>query len=114
MIQLKVYPNVDKSRTQQIFLDLYDSEPIKLNLSIEDITDADATSVFSRQFKIPATRNNNLFFKSAFEINGTDYDVTVKKPAEILVDGQEFRQGHIRLQTATWCGWSRQSKYRTL
>ena len=98
MIQLKVYPNADKSRTQQIFLDLYDSEPIKLNLSIEDITDADATSVFSRQFKIPATRNNNLFFKSAFEINGTDYDVTVKKPAEILVDGQEFRQGHIRLQ----------------
>ncbi len=98
MIQLKVYPTVDKLRTQQIFLDLYDSEPIKLNLSIEDITDADATSVFSRQFKIPATRNNNLFFKTAFEVNGTDYDVTIKKPAEILVDGQEFRQGHIRLQ----------------
>lgn len=98
MIQLKVYPNTNKVRSQQIFLDLYDSEPIKLNLSIEDITDADATSVFSRTFKIPATRHNNEFFKNAFEVDGVDYDVTVKKPAEILVDGAEFRQGHIRLQ----------------
>ena len=98
MIQLKVYPNTNKVRTDQIFLDLYDTEPIKLNLSIEDITDADATSVFSRTFKIPATRHNNTFFKNAFEVDGIDYDVTVKKPAEILVDGAEFRQGHIRLQ----------------
>ena len=98
MIQLKVYPNTNKVRTQQIFLDLYDTEPIKLNLSIEDITNADATSVFSRTFKVPATRNNNEFFKTAFEVDGIDYDVTVKKPAEILVDGAEFRQGHIRLQ----------------
>ena len=98
MIQLKVYPNTDRAQSQQVFVDLYDTEPIKLTLSIEDITDADATSVFSRTFKIPATRHNNTFFTNAFEIDGVDYDVTIKKPAEILVDGQEFRQGHIRLQ----------------
>ena len=98
MIQLKVYPNTDRVQSQQVFVDLYDTEPIKLTLSIEDITDADATSVFSRTFKIPATRHNNTFFTNAFEIDGVDYDVTIKKPAEILVDGQEFRQGHIRLQ----------------
>ena len=98
MIQLKVYPNTGRVQSQQVFIDLYDTEPIKLTLSIEDITDADATSVFSRTFKIPATRHNNTFFKNAFEIDGVDYDVTIKKPAEILVDGQEFRQGHIRLQ----------------
>ena len=98
MIQLKVYPTIDKVRADQLFLDLYDTQPIKLTLSIEDITDADATSVFSRTFKVPATRHNNEFFKTAFEVDGVDYDVTIKKPAEILVDGQEFRQGHIRLQ----------------
>ena len=98
MIQLKVFPTVNKVRSNQIYLDLYDTEPIKLTLSIEDITDADATSVFSRTFKVPATRHNNQFFKTAFEVDGTDYDVTIKKPAEILVDGQEFRHGHIRLQ----------------
>lgn len=93
MVNLKVYDGSD-----QYFLDLYEEDTVKLNLSIEDITNAEAKSVFSRAFRVPATRNNNLFFKHAFMINGIDYDVTVKKPAVILVDGAEFREGHIRLQ----------------
>ena len=96
MIQLKVY--TAQNRGGQQFLDLYATQPIKLNLSVEDITNAEAKSVFSRTFRVPATRNNNQFFKTAFEVEGQDYDVTVKKPAEIIVDGAEFRQGHIRLQ----------------
>ena len=95
MIQLKVYK--DPTRLQQYWLDLYDSEPIKLTLSIEDITNADATSTYSKAFKVPGTRKNNEFFQQAFEINGVLFDVTVKKPATILVDGAEFRQGHVRL-----------------
>lgn len=96
MIQLKVYEG--QSRTNQHYLDLYEQQPIKLNLSIEDITNAEAKSVFSRTFRVPATPANNLFFKHAFLVDGIDYDVTIKKPAEILVDGSEFRQGHVRLQ----------------
>jgi len=96
MIQLKVYDS--QSRTEQHWLDLYETQPIKLNLSVEDITNAEAKSVFSRTFKVPATSANNIFFKHAFLVDGIDYDVTVKKPAEIIVDGAEFRQGHIRLQ----------------
>ena len=56
MIQLKVYnsPNITiyspepqwSDSTPQFFLDLYDTEPIKLTLSIEDITSTDATSTF--------------------------------------------------------------------
>ena len=94
-IQLKVY-NAD--RTEQLFLDLYETEPIKLTLSVEDILTTDATSVFSRTFRVPATRHNEEFFKQAFLVNGITYDVTTKKDAEILVDGAEFKQGHIRLQ----------------
>tara|TARA_R110001606_G_scaffold396742_1_gene571475 strand:+ start:1480 stop:5424 length:3945 start_codon:yes stop_codon:yes gene_type:complete len=97
MIQLKLFKTKGVP-SSAIFIDLYDTEPIKLTLSIEDITTADASSVFSKTFRVPATRNNNEFFKNVFEIDGIDYDVTVKKPAEILVDGAEFKSGHIRLQ----------------
>jgi len=97
MIQLKVYKTKGVNETA-LFLDLYETEPIKLTLSIEDITQADATSVFSKTFRVPATRHNNEFFENAFEIDGIDFDVTVKNSAEIIVDGAEFRQGHVRLQ----------------
>ena len=96
MIQLKVYDS--PAKTQQYWIDLYETEPIKLTLSIEDITNADATSTFSRAFKVPGTRKNAEFFKNSFDVDGTMFDVTVKKPAEILVDGAEFKQGHVRLQ----------------
>jgi len=66
MIQLKVYTSANRGNQQ--FLDLYATEPIKLNLSVEDITNAEAKSVFSRTFRVPATRNNNQFFKTAFEV----------------------------------------------
>ena len=97
MIQLKVYKTKGDSSTA-LFLDLYDTEPIKLTLSIEDITQADATSVFSKTFRVPATRHNNEFFENAYEVDGIFFDVTLKNYAEILVDGAEFREGHIRLQ----------------
>ena len=96
MIQLKVYEG--NRQNNQTFLDLYETSPIKLNLSVEDITNAEAKSVFSRTFRVPGTNTNNQYFRMAFLVNGVDFDVTVKKPAEILVDGAEFRHGHIRMQ----------------
>ena len=98
MVQLKVYPFEGAAEDTCVFLDLYETQPIKLTLSIEDITSADATSVFSRTFKVPATRGNNEFFQNAYEIDGIDFDITIKKPAQILVDGAEFKVGHVRLQ----------------
>lgn len=96
MIQLKLYN--DSTKTEQYWIELYETEPIKLTLSVEDITNADATSTFSKAFKVPGTRKNAEFFKNAFDIDGILYDVTIKKPAEILVDGAEFKTGHVRLQ----------------
>ena len=96
MIQLKCYES--PSKLEQVFIDLYEDSPIKLNLSVEDITNAEATSVFSRAFRVPNTATNAKYFKHAFLIEGDDFDVTIKKPAEVLVDGSEFRTGHIRLQ----------------
>ena len=98
MQQLRVYPNDLRIKEEGQLIDLYKDDPIKLTLSVEDITNADATSAFSKTFRVPGTRNNNKFFKHAFLIDGIDYDVTVKKSADVLVDGAEFRTGHIRLQ----------------
>jgi len=96
MIQLKCYDSPNK--ITPTYVDLYEDSPIKLTLSVEDITNAEATSVFSKAFRIPNTPTNAKYFKHAFLIEGIDFDITIKKPAEILVDGSEFRTGHIRLQ----------------
>ena len=48
MVQLRVYNN-----GTQYWLDLYEESPIKLTLSVEDITDASAASTFSRTFRVP-------------------------------------------------------------
>ncbi len=96
MIQLKCYESPNKQTPT--FVDLYEDSPIKLTLSVEDITNAEATSVFSRAFRIPNTPTNAKYFKHAFLIEGIDFDVTITKPAEVLVDGTEFRSGNIRLQ----------------
>lgn len=79
------------------FLDVYDQTPPKLSFQIEDIRSTEATSMFSRQFRVPATNRNTQFFKSAFLVNGQDFDVTQKYTASILVDGVEFRRGQFRL-----------------
>lgn len=95
MIQLKT--GVSGS-SPVVFLDLYDEDLPKLTLSIEDITTSETTTTFSRQFRLPATTNNTQFFQTAFNVNGYDFDISVKKSAEILIDGSLFKVGEIRLQ----------------
>lgn len=94
MVQLRV----EDTNGDFVWLDLSKEDPIKLTLSVEDITNTAIRSVFSRTFRVPSTGNNNKFFKHAFMVEGVDFDVTVRKSATILVDGAEFRSGHVRLQ----------------
>lgn len=84
-------------RVGDIILDLYEFDPPKLNFAIEDITDTSTRSEFTRTFRVPATPNNNEFFETAFSVNGQDFDVTIKNPAELYVNGSLFKQGELRL-----------------
>lgn len=84
-------------RVGDVYLDLYEFDPPKLNFAIEDITDTSTRSEFTRTFRVPATSNNSQFFETAFDINGQDFDVTVKIPAELMIDGVLFREGELRL-----------------
>ena len=84
-------------RVEGRYIDLYETDPIKLNLSFEDLQSFKPTSVFTRTFRVPSTANNYEFFQTAFEVNGYDFDVTVKKNAVLLINTDEYKQGHIRL-----------------
>jgi hypothetical protein len=88
MIQLQV---------DGIYIDLYDLEPPKLNFTIEDIRDTAARSIFSRTFRVPASAKNTELFKTAFDVNGVDFDIRQKRSARIYVNGILFRTGQIRL-----------------
>ena len=79
-----------------IFLDLYEDDPIKLNIIFDD-DNFGVVSDYSRSFRVPATKQNNTFFQQAFEVNGIDFDVSVKREAQILVNGTEYKQGELRL-----------------
>ena len=96
MIQLAVQANNGEPGARR-YLDLYETQPIKLTLSIEDITTTDTTAVYSQTFRIPATGNNSQFFVTAFDINGFDFDVSQKQSAELIVDGDIYQSGEIRL-----------------
>ncbi len=96
MIQLAVQANNGQPGARR-YLDLYDTDPIKLNLSIEDITTTDTTAVYSQTFRIPATGNNSAFFVSMFDVNGFDFDISQRHPAEIIIDSDIYQSGEIRL-----------------
>tara|TARA_R110002051_G_scaffold1515_1_gene8357 strand:- start:5244 stop:8495 length:3252 start_codon:yes stop_codon:yes gene_type:complete len=64
--------------------------PLALNFSIADIRNLNArTGTYSKTFKIPATKNNNIILKSCYNIGAIVNGNTVsgKKPCNIVVDG---------------------------
>lgn len=100
-IQLFAYDE-DNNRYE---VDLYESEPILLNLAIEDILDpTSVNSSFSKNFRIPATQWNSQVFEWWYEVNTIDFDIAKKVPAEIYVDGLIFKKGHVRIEAAYFNG----------
>lgn len=80
-----------------VFLDLYEQDSPKVTLQFDSFESFQPLAAFSQTFRIPCTDNNYQFFKTAFDVNGYDFDVTQKHPATILNDGAEFLNGEIRL-----------------
>lgn len=89
---------VTNAAGNDVWLDLYEEQPIKLTFNIEDITTGTPKAEFTRKFRLPATQTNYDFFTTAFEIIGVDYNPGIKYTARIVVDGTDFRQGELRLQ----------------
>lgn len=86
------------------FLDLYQDEPVNLNVSfaeIEDITKKN--SAFSQSFRLPGTKNNNTIFNYYYDLNATplNFNPNNKFDAILSWDGTEILQGNIRLNKVT-------------
>jgi len=84
------------------FLDIYQDEPVSLNLSfaeLEDITKKN--SAFSQSFKLPGTKNNNDIFNYYYDINSipTNFNPNNKFETILSWDGYEILRGNIRLDT---------------
>jgi hypothetical protein len=75
-----------------------ENNPVKLNMSVADIMDPTANpSTYSQTFRVPNTANNNLFFKSAFNINTVTFDATKKIESYIQDSNVTISVGSIRL-----------------
>ena len=97
MSQVQLY--CKKQGTEEyVALDLYPEEPIKLNLSVQNIEEPlAANSVFSRTFKVPNTSVNSPYFKAVFNVNSVDFDASKKADAYINDNNLYFTSGNIRL-----------------
>jgi hypothetical protein len=81
-----------------VLLDLYDTDPIKMNLRAQDVMDPTITAAsYSQTFRIPHSSANGKFFKQAFNVNQTLFDPAVKAQAYINNEGQLWMMGVIQL-----------------
>lgn len=81
-----------------VFLDMYEKDLPKVTLAFDSLKTFQPQSSYSETFRLPATNNNFEFFKNVYEVNGIDFDVTIKREAYILVNGSEFVSGELRLK----------------
>jgi hypothetical protein len=91
-------------QTENIFLDLYQDEPVLLSLSFAELQDiTKKNSAFSKGFSLPGSKKNNQVFNFFYDLNAipTDFNPNNKFPASLLWDGYELFQGHIRLDGVT-------------
>ena len=80
-------------------LDLYDDENMTLVDSIQDVKDIKKIfNVFSRDFKVSASPNNNKIFKHYYNTNiRNGFDGRIKTKALLQVGGVDYRKGYLRM-----------------
>ena len=82
-----------------IEIDLFKDETISLTQSIKNTKDiAKVQTDFSQSFTLPASKTNNKIFKHFHRGDILDgFDARFLKPAQIKLNGVEFKKGKIRL-----------------
>lgn len=96
-LQIRTYVNGN-----QEFIELYGNEDIDLEVSFAEIQDiTKKNSAFTKEFKVPGTKNNNYIFNYFFDINSVYLDWNPKKKfeADLIYDGYELYNGYIRMNS---------------
>ena len=81
-----------------VLLQLSDSSPIKMNLSVAELNPFSPSSFYSQTFRVPAIGPNIKFFQDAYSVNGATFDPSLSADAWILNDGFLFSVGNLNLQ----------------
>ena len=88
----------------QEFIELYGNEDIDMEVSFAEIQDiTKKNSAFTKEFKVPGSKNNNLIFNYFFDLNQTFTDWNPKKKfeADLIYDGYELYNGYVRLNSVS-------------
>ena len=82
-------------------LDLYEDESINVTQISKDIQDISKVFAdFSQSFNVPASARNNEIFKHYYNANiDGGYDARIRKDANLVVGGLDFKRGKMRLDS---------------
>ena len=96
MIRLTAY---NQANTRQYDLDLFGDETIAVTLTIDDLRDISSKNAsFTKDFDLPATKNNNKFFAQVFDLQvDSTYNPYKKTRAAITENGVEVFSGSMYL-----------------
>jgi len=98
-LQIRTYVNGN-----QEFIDLYSNENISMEVSFAEIQDiSKKNSAFTKEFKVPGSKNNNFIFNYFFDINtiALDWNPKRKFDADLLYDGYELYNGYVRMNSVS-------------
>ncbi len=97
MIRLVV---LDQTNNREHELDTYGNENVNVTLQIDDVRNIESKNAsFSKEFNLPATKNNNKFFEHFYNVNrhATNYNVYKNLKAFLYVDNILVLEGLMRL-----------------
>ncbi len=97
MIKLIVKNQLDNTLTE---LDLFGSENINLTLQIDDVRDIENKNAsYSKDFNLPATKNNNKFFEHYYNVNRSNVKFTPYKTTKAFLYSEEILilEGYLKL-----------------
>lgn len=90
----------------QVVLDLYGDEVIPLKYNLESIINPDKLNTsYSKQFDLPATKNNNRFFKAYYDVT-TDGNFNPYKKVDVIIRSNsiEIFKGMMQVYSVTYKG----------
>jgi len=96
---------VKASNGAAVVVDLYENESISYSSNFNSISEFTTRGAFSREFRIPATKNNVDFFGQQYNVNllnddTTQINVLRKIEATLSVDTLPIAEGHIQFKQA--------------
>lgn len=90
---------IQNTEGDYLAIDLFDNENIQIEDSIQNVKDISKIfNTFTRDFKVPASFENNKLFKHYYNLNiDNGFDGRIKTRALIKVGGVDYKEGYLRL-----------------